>query len=240
MREFVETEKFGKLYIDKILFETNIPIVFTCINDMEEIFLVICSQSNSKGCKWLAGKVRTQDIVDFLQDKLTAREILLDKSEGKISIDYTENKYKISYANSDWNKDSVFLPKEDSYMYADEGEFKEEIAYFKAFSKVNYSAKYESVALALDNLGNGIEPLFSIFDLYASVLRNKQILNGLSVIPPIYSRLKRDNIRIGKNNKCESTSYESTSYKAISGNSLNIDESLDFTLQIDPDSINAA
>ena len=35
---FYETQKYGKLYIDKILFETYLPILFTCKNDMNDIF----------------------------------------------------------------------------------------------------------------------------------------------------------------------------------------------------------
>ena len=37
MQEFVNTEKYGKLYIDRILFESNFPIIFTCKNDADEI-----------------------------------------------------------------------------------------------------------------------------------------------------------------------------------------------------------
>lgn len=43
---FYETQKYGKLYIDKILFETYLPILFTCKNDMNDIFICVCCQDN--------------------------------------------------------------------------------------------------------------------------------------------------------------------------------------------------
>mgnify|MGYP004592008717 FL=1 len=50
---FYETQKYGKLYIDKILFETYLPILFTCKNDMNDIFICVCCQDNENGKKWL-------------------------------------------------------------------------------------------------------------------------------------------------------------------------------------------
>ena len=47
MNEFVNTDKYGKLYIDRILFESGFPIIFTCKNDFNEIFICVCCQNNS-------------------------------------------------------------------------------------------------------------------------------------------------------------------------------------------------
>ena len=37
--------------------------------------------------------------------------------------------------NSDWDERSPYLPKEDSYMYAEDGEFEDEINYFSLFDE---------------------------------------------------------------------------------------------------------
>ena len=71
MQEFVNTEKYGKLYIDRILFESNFPIIFTCKNDADEIFICVCCQNNIKGCKWLVGKTDAINIIRMLKDELT-------------------------------------------------------------------------------------------------------------------------------------------------------------------------
>ena len=76
MQEFVNTEKYGKLYIDRILFESNFPIIFTCKNDADEIFICVCCQNNIKGCKWLVGKTDAINIIRMLKDELTLRELV--------------------------------------------------------------------------------------------------------------------------------------------------------------------
>lgn len=115
MKEFIKLDKYGQLYIDKILFESYFPIIFTCKNDKEDIFICVCCQNNEKGCKWLIGKTNGINVAKMLQDKITVRQLLLEYSIGKISVDYVENKYSEHYDNSDWDENSSYLPKEDSY-----------------------------------------------------------------------------------------------------------------------------
>ncbi len=131
MKEFIKLEKYGHLYIDKVLFESYFPIIFTCVNDNKDIFICVCCQNNEKGCKWLLGKTDGISIVKILKDEMTIRQLLLENSSGNISVDYVKNTgYVVAYDNSDWDVNSPYLPKEDSYMYAEDGEFEDEINYF--------------------------------------------------------------------------------------------------------------
>ena len=64
----------------------------TCyVNDNRDIFISVCCQNNEKGCKGLLGKTDGISIVNMLQDKITIRQLLLEHSSGKISVDYVEN-----------------------------------------------------------------------------------------------------------------------------------------------------
>lgn len=120
MKKFIELEKYGELYIDKVLFESYFPIVFTCLNDNKDVFICVCCQNNEKGCKWLVGKTNGTSIAKMLQDKITIRQLLLDFCTEKISVNYKDNKYTMTFDDSDWDEDSEYLPKTDSYMYAEE------------------------------------------------------------------------------------------------------------------------
>ena len=83
---FYETQKYGKLYIDKILFETYLPILFTCKNDMNDIFICVCCQDNENGKKWLISETDGKVIVELLQNKLSIREAFLKNVGLKLSI----------------------------------------------------------------------------------------------------------------------------------------------------------
>lgn len=158
MKKFIKLDRYGQLYIDKILFESYFPIIFTCINDNKDIFISVCCQNNEKGCKWLLGKTNAKSIVQMLQDNITVRQLLLEHSIGKISVSFVGNEYIVAYNNSDWDEDSSYLPKIDSYMYAEDGEFKEEIDYFLSLNYcMSYNAEYKAVAEASRTISKGIE-----------------------------------------------------------------------------------
>lgn len=143
MEKFVKLDGYGQLYIDKILLESYFPVIFTCINSKKDIFISVCCQNNERGCKWLLGKTDGLNVAKMLQDKITIRQLLLEYSSDKISVDYSENEYITAHCNSDWNSDSHYLPKEDSYMHTEDGEFDDEINYFLSLEKsVNYNSEY--------------------------------------------------------------------------------------------------
>ena len=187
MKEFIKLDKYGQLYIDKILFESYFPIIFTCINDKKDIFISVCCQNNEKGCKWLLGKTDGISIVGMLQDEMTIRQLLLEHADGKIPVDYAEKAgYVVAYDNSDWDEDSSYLPKKDSYMYAEEGEFEDEIKYFSSLNDcTSYNKEYYKYALeTLGAISKEIEPMTETMAVLASAI------GTISIPSEIVSTLK--------------------------------------------------
>lgn len=105
--------------------------LFLLVKMMQMRYLYVCVvKIISNGCKWLVGKTGAINIIRMLKDELTLRELVRGYSSGRISVDYIDGEYRVEYNNSDWNEDSIYLPKEDSYMFADEGEFADDISYY--------------------------------------------------------------------------------------------------------------
>lgn len=183
MKEFIKLDKYGQLYMDKVLFESYFPIVFTCVNDKKDVFISVCCQNNEKGCKWLLGKTNGISVVRMLRDEITIRQLLLECSSGKISVDYAENGYVISYNNSDWDESSPYLPKEDSYMYAEDGEFEDEINYFSVIDNhVHYNTEYyKCIAKASGTINREIEPIVDALSVFTSALGNISISSEIVV-----------------------------------------------------------
>lgn len=189
MKKFIKLEEYGQLYIDRILFESYFPVIFTCINDNKDIFISVCCQNNEKGCKWLLGKTNGISIVRMLRDEVTIRQLLLECSSGNISVDYAENEYTVAYNNSDWDENSLYLPKEDSYMYAEDGEFEDEICYFSSLDhQLQYDAeRYKCIVEALGTINKGMEPIADALSVFASAVGNitipsEIIVNTLKVV----------------------------------------------------------
>lgn len=130
MKEFVKTKDKGQLYIDKVLFESNIPILFVCKNKEEELFLCVCCQSNTSGRKWLISSVDEETIIHLLSDEISIRDALLKDESYRLSVICNDSGTSMGYDASDWQEDSKYLPKKGAYMEADEGEFEEELEYY--------------------------------------------------------------------------------------------------------------
>ncbi len=131
MNEFIKTPTKGQLFIDKVLFESNIPILFVCNNAEDELFLCVCCQSNSKGRKWLISSVNEEIIIKMLSDEISLRDAFLADDSFRLSAQRTKDSFSIGYNEEDWKEGSIYLPKKDEYMEAEEGEFDEEIDYYK-------------------------------------------------------------------------------------------------------------
>lgn len=139
MKEFINTDRYGKLYYDKILFEAHYPIIFSCKNEYGEIFIGVCCQYNEQAHRWLLGKTEPTNIVRVLRDEMTIRELLTEYCSKRMSVAYMNGAYVMDYHSDDWEKDSIYLPKKDSYMWAEPGEFDEEIEYFLSIkNNLNY------------------------------------------------------------------------------------------------------
>lgn len=185
MKEFIKLDEYGQLYIDRILFESYFPIIFTCINDGGEIFICVCCQNNKNGCKWLLGKTNGMNIVKMLRDEITIRQLLVEYSLGQISVDYAGNNYSATYHSSDWKEDSPYLPKSDSYMCAEEGEFDEEIAYFSSMIHFHYDAEYYKRLTEKSGIINTeAEPIAQAMTAFASYM------GSIVLSDEVYSTLK--------------------------------------------------
>ena len=128
-----------KIKDDKILFEAQYPIIFSCKNEYGEIFIGVCCQYNEQAHRWLLGKTEPTNIVRVLRDEITIRQLLTEYCSKRMSVAYMNGAYVMDYHSDDWEKDSIYLPKKDSYMWAEPGEFDEEIEYFLSIkNNLNY------------------------------------------------------------------------------------------------------
>lgn len=133
------------LYIDRVLFESYYPILFSCITGDKEHFICVCCQNNKKGEKWLIGKTNPNNIIEMLEDNITIRDLFLNHTSLKITVNKKiDGEMKLYYNNKDWKKDSIYLPKPASYIDSEEGEFDDDIEYYRraaSFSSM-YHASY--------------------------------------------------------------------------------------------------
>lgn len=94
MDEFVIVPKLGMLRYDKIFFETYYPVLFTCRDNENNLFLCVCCQCNKDGKKWLLSKTTPDIIIKILKNKTTMREAFLVFKDVRLSIYWNKEKPK--------------------------------------------------------------------------------------------------------------------------------------------------
>lgn len=132
MDKFIFIKEYGQLMIDRIFFDAGYPMLFSCKNEKNDLFICVCCQNNSMGQKWLLSLTSPSSIIDLLQNKISIRDIFLLNNKNRISINYKNEKFEIVFDNeSDWKEDSIYLPKKGEYLDGDDGEFEEDIKYYE-------------------------------------------------------------------------------------------------------------
>lgn len=120
---------FSSIVLDKILFESKYPVMFTCKNE-KDVYLYICCLVTADKVEWIGTKTTYDNLIRLLENKITIREAFLNITEDKIIIDYNGKnvEYRIEKGS---NIPENLLPTADEYMDAEDDEYAEEIATFR-------------------------------------------------------------------------------------------------------------
>lgn len=208
MDSFLNIEKIGELKMDKIFFESYYPILFTCLNEDNDVFLCVCCQADLNIKKWLITNVTPGTIVDFLSNRITIRDSFLRDKGLKYTVIFNNKtrEFQIEEDNiKDWEKEeNIDLPTAGEYIDAEEDEFIEEINYFKnmeicyldcvkqevvknitekiSFEENNYILKeYNSTSFGIAYTIGSIKELEShqYFKVMFDIIKDKTIIENL-------------------------------------------------------------
>ena len=133
-RIFLEklNEREGSLYYDQILFDGPHPMLFTCISEQENLFLVSRCSSDRNSTEWLVSRVPEAAVIAMLQDRITVREAFLNGTQGLFLVSHPAGTDKpVVMAVSKEMVPQEVLPTTGEYLDADEHEYDEEIEELK-------------------------------------------------------------------------------------------------------------
>ena len=131
MRNVVFQVNNKNLYEDQILLDYIYPVLFTCVDDFENMYISVCYNADASKTCWLLAKVDPVQVIDLLENKVTIRRLFECNDLWNISK-IANNSHKCVEKILDYREfDSEAFPAEGEYMDADEDEFAEEIEVFK-------------------------------------------------------------------------------------------------------------
>lgn len=118
------------LYEDLILIDNIYPVLFTCVDDLENTYLCSCYFADPSKILWLVTKTDLESVIDLLINKVTIRELFESDELWEIFKSKNEE-IQVKRIEDCKNFDENAFPAEGEYMDADTGEFEEEITILK-------------------------------------------------------------------------------------------------------------
>lgn len=122
-----KTPLLPQLNYDLILFESTTPLLFTCTDDSDNLYVSTCYCSTGKQREWVVSHTTPSKILDLLLNKITIRQ-LFDSEDSLfvVSITQGEASYKTKRVPLE-DIDSHILPTAGYRLDAEPGEYDSEI-----------------------------------------------------------------------------------------------------------------
>lgn len=122
------------LYIDEVFVEEKYPILFTCRNKSDSLFICVCYEIREK-LQFIVSKNTKENIIDMLKNKITLREVFDSPFDKVFLVDCYKSNFEFTTKVKYKDIDSDLLPIEGTYLESEEGEFKDYI--LKLSNKIN-------------------------------------------------------------------------------------------------------
>lgn len=128
----------GKFIIEKELIDGEYLALFTgrLLTDLNQLYICNCCYRDETGLKYLLAKTKPSSIIKLLCDELDIRSAFVEFPGGiTITHDHSEKAPIVVFNDSnDWDfENSTCLPDKDAFMDVEDGEFDEEIEFYKIF-----------------------------------------------------------------------------------------------------------
>lgn len=127
---FSQIKNISNLRVDKIIIDGKAPVLFTCTDLQNKVYLALCPHFDANQILWYLSETKYNTLIDLLTDKITVREAFLRDSSEKYVITYDGGDVSCELVSTE-KLDTKYLPSENVYMDVEKNEFREEILEFK-------------------------------------------------------------------------------------------------------------
>lgn len=120
------------IIIDRIFLMTNVPILFGGIDDKGTTYICAMYHSDQEKRQWIISECSPLMIARMLSDQITIKKAFMQCEAAHIIFtQYYNGTTSVNYySDSEWKERSE-LPDTGAMMDADEGEFDEDIKYYR-------------------------------------------------------------------------------------------------------------
>ena len=114
------------LKLDIVLVDFIYPVLFTCVDDYDNMYIVSCYLADSKTKEWLIAETSPEKVISLLQNETTIRDLFFNTNLWQAILKAENTVPSIRHVKAD-ELDSHIFPTEGEFMDADPDEFTTEI-----------------------------------------------------------------------------------------------------------------
>lgn len=132
----------GNLRIDYIIFEFDYPVLFTCVDNLNNLYLCVCCDIRSEQ-RFIISKTKEKRVIDLLSDRITIREAFENEFDENYIVKYSKEKPEGISKRVKFNKiNPLDLPTEGEYLEAEDDEFTDYICILESRIITDYKPTY--------------------------------------------------------------------------------------------------
>ena len=83
---FKDLMDVGNLYLDRILFQHDVPVLFTCKDQRGGLYLCLCSEIRGRQ-KWIISRIYASDLRRLIIDKISIYDALKSTAGDKYIVE---------------------------------------------------------------------------------------------------------------------------------------------------------
>jgi hypothetical protein len=181
---FKDIKGVGSLDIEYIIFQADYPVIFTCVDKFNQLYLCVCCDIR-KEQRWIISKTTAEIVKNMLCDKITLYDSFKSPYNKNYIIKWSyetqeENAYEVNFDDID----DLDLPMQDEYIEAMDDEFKEYIDQLTAREN-----NYQSVQIDISTIKVTVEqkPKIRICTQYRQNCKHGDMWNRIAQNVPKYS-----------------------------------------------------
>lgn len=173
----------GELRIDYMIFEFDYPVLFTCMDKFDTLYLCLCCDIRLEQ-RFIISKTNEERVIDLLSDKITIREAFKNEVDENYIVRYSKDQPEGIFQKVKFDEiNELDLPTEGEYLNAEEDEFTDYICVLESRIIIDYKSVNLNKCIKVN-----IKPNKTI---YASIERKNDNLNYNRFNNDIHSYFKQ-------------------------------------------------
>ena len=122
-----KANELPRLYMDMVFVESIRPILFTCMDDNDQLYICSCGYASGDKCVWVVENTTLGNVISLLRNECEIWDMFGNSERVAVVTKYSGVEYPEIQSLALQDVPKEFLPTKGYGMDVEDGEFEEEL-----------------------------------------------------------------------------------------------------------------